>query len=150
MKIVVRHGHFAFYPAKRQDVFHFQRIFKIPLFPEEDYYTFLGLTHLPRWSQVGRLFGTLPALLTYEAEHAWEVMAENDFVYSLALGVLVPTTAIKQTTTLKRSLDYVLAPGILIQPGASLTDTGNVVLGYQGFIDLDVQRLYLSSVDTLL
>lgn len=149
MKVVCRQGHFAFYPADKGEVIRFQRLFKLGLVAERDYFTFDGLEGLPRWSQAGRLFGTLPAVVTFEGEHAWEVMRENAFVYSLATGFLVPSSTVVQSVNLRQTLDSALAPKPLIQPGAVMTD-GNILLGYRGELDLTSQRLYVFSLETLL
>ncbi len=152
MRVLVRHGHFAFYPQFRGDVLHFQRIFGTQLYQEDDYYTFLQLTGLPRWSQFGRLFGTLPALITYEGRHPWEVMAENDFVYSLETNLLVPSaTFLAETISLPQARDFAIAPKPLIQPGSTLLGlVPNQILGYEGYLDIDLRRLYISSLETLL
>lgn len=150
MRVLVRHGHFAFYPTKREDALHFQRLFKLALVREGDFYTFEGLQGLPRWSQVGRLFGTLPATATYEGRGPWDVMAANDWVYSLGTGLLIPTATVSETVEITQSRDFAIAGKPLIQPGAVLTGDANVLLGYEGFLDLDRQRLYLGSLETLL
>lgn len=153
MRVVVRHGHFAFYPLKRSDALHFQRVFKLPLFAEDDYYTLEALVGLPRWSQIGALYGGLPAVVTYEGRKPWEVMRENGFVYSLAYETLVPRLTVTDSLAIPQSRDYAVAPKPLIQPGAILTQglfPGDRILGYQGDLDLDTQRLYIGSQETLL
>lgn len=153
MRVVCRSGHFAFYPEARDDVMRFKRLTGVNLYGVEDYFTFLALKDLPRWSQTGRLFGNLPALLTYEGREPWDVMSENDFVHSLATGLLVPRTTIVETLTLPQTNNYAIAPWILVQPGTFFT-VGvlevNVLTGYQGHIDLSTQRLYLYDLETLL
>lgn len=153
MRVVVRHGHFAFYPEARDDVLRFQRLFKLKLVAESDYYTLEGLVGLPRWSQVARPFGSLPANVTFEAPRPWDVMAANGFVYSLGLGSLIHYAAVAETVSLPQSLDYAIASKPLVQPGSILSGAaipGNVLLGYSGTLDLSIQRLYVASVETLL
>lgn len=152
MRVLVRHGHFAFYPQNNSEVWHFRRLFKLELFPEQDYYTFQGLLGLPRWSQLGRLYGPLPAIKNYEGRNASEVMRENGLVYSLATGLIIPFAGVTTTVALPQSRDYAIAPKPLIQPGSILTNTvtpGNRILGYEGHLDLEFQRLYISSMETL-
>lgn len=149
MRVVVRHGHFAFYPQERRDALRFQRVFGLKLVTENDYFTFEGLKDLPRWSQTARPYGNLIALQTFEGRHASEVMAKNGFVFSLSTKLLVPYQAVTQILKLPQGNDYVVAPKVLVQPGSVLT-TGNVLLGYTGIIDLDYQKLYIDSQETLL
>lgn len=149
MRVVCRHGHFAFYPKDRKEILRMKSTLKIELVAEDDYFTFPALVGLPRWSQVARPFGNLPAVVTYEGRHAWEVMRENDFVFSLAALVLVPRAAITEIVRLPQTQDCIVAPKPLIQPG-SILPTGNVLTGYNGELDLDFQRLYIYSQETLL
>jgi hypothetical protein len=148
MRVLCRSGHFAFYPFRRDEVIRFQRVFKLALFAEGDYFTFKGLLDLPRWSQTGQLYGTLPAVATYEGRHAYEVMRENEFVYSLATGFLIPSTTVSQIVSLPQTLDCAIAPKPLIQPGAILS-SGETLIGYEGDIDLSLQRLYVYAQETL-
>lgn len=149
MKVVCRHGHYAFYPSSKEDVIHFQRLFKLEIVAEDDYFTFPALKGLPRWSQIARPYGDAVAIATCERPHAWEVMEKNNLVYSLALGILVVATTITKSVTLKQTRDCAIAPKPLVQAG-SLLPTGNVLLGYRGELDLRLQRLYVYSQDTLL
>lgn len=153
MRVVVRHGHFAFYPHARDEVLRFRRLFKIALVADDDCFTFADLAGLPAWSQAGRVFGTLPATVTIAGRHAWEIMQANDYVFSLTTMTLVPRLAISSTVSIPQGRDYLVAPSPLVQPGSVLltgTVPGNVLLGYQGELDLDAQRLYLASMETLL
>ncbi len=143
MRVLVRHGHHAFYPRDRAEVIRFVNLFKLPLVGEADYFTFAALADLPRWSQVGVDYGGLPATVTYEGRNAWEVMAENGFVYSLELSVLVPLAAIVGSVNLKQTLDAAIAPRPFVQAGAVLDDGAGTLVGYSGELDLDFQRLYI-------
>lgn len=154
MRVLVRHGHFAFYPHTRDEVIHAQKLFKLELEAEDDYFTFPKLVGLPRWSQIGRPFGGLPALVTYEGRHASDVMRENGFVYSLATDLLMPFVGSTDIVRLPQGPFAALAPKPLIQPGSLLQGglgvPGNVLLGYEGELDLQRQRLYVYAQETLL
>lgn len=157
MRVLCRHGHFAFYPQARDEVLRMKRVLGLELVAEDDYYTMEGLAGLPRWSQFGVPYPLFPpgptALFTYEGRHAWEVMRENLLVYSLATGLLVPYLSVTQVVALPQSRDYCVAPKLLVQPGAKLIGgliPGNILLGYRGTIDLNIQRLYIDSLETLL
>ncbi len=143
MRVLVRHGHHAFYPRDRAEVRRFVKLFSLPLVGEEDYYTFEALAGLPRYSQVAVDYGGLPATTTYEGRNAWDVMRENGFVYSLEAGVLVPLAAVVQTIALKQTLDAAVAPKPFVQAGAFLDDGAGTLVGYGGELDLDFQRLYI-------
>src|SRR4051812_4712842 len=93
MRVLCRHGHFAFYPRKASDINQFSQSFGVTLKREEDYYTFPRLQGAPKYSLLGKLYVNLPALATYEGM-PWEVMKANDFVYNVQLGLLVPKLAV--------------------------------------------------------
>lgn len=147
MKVICRHGHFAFYPTDRREVIRFEKVFALRLYAEDDYFTLSGLVGLPRWSQIARTYGTLPAVATYEGRNAWEVMAANEFVYSLVTGLLVPQAAIIDTVRLRQTQECALAPKPLVQPGSVLEEGGRL-LGYDGDLDLTYQKLYIYSQET--
>ncbi len=146
MKVVCRHGHFALYPVNRTEAQTFMRVFKLPIYPQEDYFTFSALVDLPRWSQVALVFGTLPAVVNFEAPNAWDVMRANEFVFSFAAQLMVPVSTIAQNITLKQTQDCLVGPANvpLIQPG-SFIEPGVRLLNYWGELDLTYQRLYLSA-----
>ncbi len=148
MKVICRHGHFAFYPGTAEDIARFQRLFETPIVAEADYFTFEGLLGLPKWSQVLKPYGLLPAVVTFEGPHASDVMRENSFVYSIVTGLLVPTSAITEVISLPQTQNAYLASKLLLQPGCVLT-TGDRLLGYRGFIDLKLQRLYIYARELL-
>lgn len=148
MKIVCRHGHFALYPSGVREVQRFMRIFDLAIYAEEDYYTFEALQDLPRWSQLGLPYGDLVAIQTYEGRRAWEVMRENQFVFSLGLETLAPLATVTQSVTLGQTLDCTVAPSPLVQPGAFVTP-GVRLTGYTGELDLQYQRLYIYSQETV-
>ncbi len=148
MRVLCRHGHFAFYPATGEDLTRFQRLFKVALVAEQDFYTFSALQGLPRWSQTLRPFGLLPATVNYEGRNAWDVMLQNSFVYSLATETLIPAATVVQIISLPETLNAYLSPKPLLQPGVRLVD-GSVLLGYSGELDLKMQRLYIYARELL-
>lgn len=149
MRVLCRHGHFAFYPQGDDEVRRFIRLFGADLESEADYFTFTALKDLPRWSQIARPFGALPATATFEGRHASDVMRENGFVYSLTLGVLVPYASVTVSVALPQARDYIVAAKPLLQPGAIMAD-GDRLLDYEGVLNMGTQRLYLSSIGGLL
>ena len=130
MRVLCRHGHFAFYPRKAGDIARFSNSFGMDLVPEEDYYTFEGLQGADDYSLVGKIYLNLPALAMYEGK-PWEIMRENNYVYSLALGLIVPKLTILGLVDLTSTGFYYVASGALIQPGVR-TMTGQQVLSYSG------------------
>lgn len=136
MKVVCRHGHFAFYPEAPDDIGRFETLFKMVLKAERDYYTFEALAGLPRWSQILKTYGNLPAIKTFEGEHPWEVMKANRFVYSLTLELLVPLATAVGRANIFRSQFYDFCAASLIQPGSIVTGyKPGIILDYQGTID---------------
>lgn len=145
MRVLCRHGHFAFFPKRAKDVARYARFFDQDLVREGDYYTFEALAELPRYSIAGKIFGNLPALETYEGRAPWEVMRENDFVYSLQLGLLVPKLAIVSIVQLPRSDTYFISPTPLFQPGVRDT-SGQQILSYDAEFIQDSFQLKIIEV----
>lgn len=154
MRVVVRHGHFAFYPRNREEVLHFRRIFKFALVSERDYFTFSGLVGLPRWSQIGRDFCGIPAIVNYEGRDASDVFRANSFVYSMQAEIAVPaaTTYVASQINFQQSRDTLLSPRPFVQPGVLLTvdrTPRGMLLSYTGELDITEQRLSIDSVEVL-
>jgi hypothetical protein len=145
MRILVRHGHFAFFPKNTKDVARFSRFFDQELVREDDYYTFEGLAGLPRFSLTGLAFGDLPALTTYEGRGPWEVMRENNFVFNVDLGILVPKLSITKTVQPILIDSYFISPAPLFQPG-SRDSSGQQILSYDGEFMLDTSQLRMLEV----
>lgn len=145
MKVVCRHGFFQFYPRSRTDLRRLQRVTKITLVPKFDYFTFSVLASLDRYSLIARPFGNLPATQTFEGEDASQVMRKNQFVYSIQTSLLVPVVSVFQVATLPQSDGFLVAPNVLVQPGVFLT-TGQRLLDYQGEINLDYQKLFITNL----
>lgn len=135
MRVLCQHGFFFFYPRRASDIVEFTGFFGIELVRENDYYTFPELKGLERYSILGSTYGSLPAIATYEGRHPWEVMRENGWVYSLALGALVPKASI--TLLVRPPLvdkGYFIAETPLLQPG-SRNSAGEQILSYDAFFD---------------
>ncbi len=95
MRIVCRHGHYAFYPFTSTELSRFCSKYDLVLEPEEDYYTFPELIDADRYSLAAKPWlGSLPATKTFEGRHAWDVMRANDFVFSLTTKLVVPKLSI--------------------------------------------------------
>ncbi len=131
MRVLVRHGHFAFFPKTAKEVAKFASYFDQDLVRVDDYYTFESLAELPRYSIMIKPFGNLPAITTYEGRGPWEVMRENDFVYNVGLKLLVPKLAVVGMVTLLRSDAYMICPTPLYQPGMR-DASGRQILSYDG------------------
>ena len=144
MKVVCRHGHFAFYPSRIEDVARFSRYFDLQLFPENDYYTFEFLLNAPRTSLKTYSWLGLPASVNFEGRNPWEVMKQNNFVYHLEFKQIVLKNSILVTTELARSTFYYLTRTSLIQPGSRVS-TGQQILSYEGDFDLDLKTLKVRS-----
>lgn len=134
MRVVCRHGHFAFYPDNAAEIGRFANYFDESLEREEDYFTFEALAGLRKYSILGQPYGLLPATTTFEG-NPWDVMRENGFVYSLTLGILVPKLSIISLVDIPLVGYYSLVQGSLLQPG-SRNLSGQQMLSYSGeFVD---------------
>lgn len=131
MKVLCRHGHFAFFPRDESDISRFANYYNLTLVSENDYYTFPTLKGAPRYSLRLLPWVGLPATVTYEGQNPWDVMRENRFVFSLAFRTVVPVTSVITLIELPRSANYFLASTALIQPGSRLK-TGQQILSYDG------------------
>lgn len=95
MRLICRHGHYAFYPQDAGDLFEFQEAYKIKLVRVNDYYTFQALSALPDYVLATTVYGNAlaPAIATIEGK-PWDIMKANNLVYNLATGLLVLKTSI--------------------------------------------------------
>ncbi len=156
MRVVVRHGHFAFYPRDQTEILKFRRIFNTMLFAEQDYFTFIGLLNLPTWSQIGLPYGLLgtPALVNYAGSHPWEVMRANRFVYAMALSLIVPAATFATfSVNLRQGNDIVLSPKSFLQPGCLFAVDNipaGVLTGYTGELDIENQKLAIASIEAII
>lgn len=108
----------------------FSNYFDVTLKRERDYYTFDGLYGADSYSLLGKPFLNLPAIKTFEGL-PWEVMKENDFVYNLTLGLIVPKLSVIGIVDLPLVGFFYRAGGSLIQPGTR-TLLGRQILSYSG------------------
>ncbi len=134
MRVVCRHGHFAFYPDNASEIGRFANYFEANLEREEDYFTFEALAGLRKYSILGQPYPLLPATKTFEG-NVWDVMRENNLVYSLTLGTLVPKLSILSLVDIPLVGYFSLVQGSLLQPGSRIL-TGQQILSYSGeFVD---------------
>lgn len=145
MRIVCRHGHYAFYPYASAELARFCTKYDTELFPEEDYYTFEELLEAPRYSLAGLLWLDLPAVETFEGRHAWDVMRQNGFVLSLTTKLIVPKLSIVGAYDNPRSGYYWRAVTIL--PQAGYRDlSGQQILSYDAIHDVGLSETRILSV----
>lgn len=128
MRILCRHGHFAFYPKDAREVSQFAALFDVDLVRVGDFYTFAFLEDVPDFSIQGKTLKGLPATKTF-AGHPWEVMRENNFVYSLALNALVLKSLVVTPIFLQLTDDFWISDVPIIQPGSRIA-TGQQILSY--------------------
>ncbi len=145
MRVLCRHGHFAFYPDNAEDVARYCRFFDIELVRSGDFYTFEALADLPRYSLQVKPFGGLPAITTYEGRGPWEVMRENGFVYNVLLERLVPKLTIIGVLQAPRSDSYFISPTPLFQPGVR-DSSGQQILSYDAEFIPETSKLKIIQV----
>jgi hypothetical protein len=144
MRVLCRHGHFAFYPESENDVGTFNNIFDESLTRVNDFYTFSLLKDALKYSLKGKPYLGIPALVDFEGE-PWEVMRENGFVYNIALKQLVPKESITIVIDPPIVGFFWLAATPLIQPG-SRNFTGNPILSYDAQFAFKTQSLKVFEV----
>lgn len=144
MRVLCRHGHYAFYPADAAELARFGDFAGLTFVQERDYFTFEGLADLETFSIKGRPYGGfLPATKTYQGE-PWEIMRENGFVWSLALEMLVPAASI---VNVARPVPINWAwqnDTTLLQAGSLVS--GQRVLSFDGELDDMRKTLWLRSM----
>lgn len=146
MRVLCRHGYYSFYPANEQDLARFMQLLNIKLQRRDDYYTFPALLTADRYSIAGLPYLTgVPAIETCERRHAWEVLKANGFVYSMALGVIVPAAAIISVVTLPKTSYYYLQQSKILQAGERL-QTGEQILSFDGYFDMPSCQLRMNEV----
>jgi len=147
MRVLCRHGHFAFFPRDGEDLARFTQYYDVTLEPDGDFYTFPALVGAPRWSIAGATYLNLVAVATFEGRGPWDVLRENQFVYSLETGLLVPAASITTSTELVRTNFNFHARTNLIQPGSLRKDTGLPIRSYDGEFDQTIYKLKVRSLD---
>ncbi len=139
MRVVCRHGHFAFYPRNASDIQRFSHAFEETLEREEDYFTFSNLAGAKNYSLLGKSYLNTTAVKTFQGT-PWRVMKENNLVYNVQLGLLVPKLSIVGVVDLTQKGFFFVCNVPLLQPGAR-TILGNQILSYSGEFDED--KFYL-------
>lgn len=135
MRILCRHGHFAFYPQNDSGLSRFSTYFNLALEQVEDYFTFPLFSNPPAYSLAPTpwLGGLTTAAFSGKP---WEIMRENQLVYSLSLKALVHLSAVGSIIELSRSTHYYLNQNRLVQPG-SLLASGARILSYDAIFNAD-------------
>lgn len=130
MRILCRHGHFAFYPKNAEEIGAFSEYFDQELVRVQDFYTFAALENTPDYSLIAKPFLNLPATKTF-AGKPWEVMRENGFVYSIDLKMLVPKLSVVGLIDPPLVNYYFVPDTPLIQPGWR-NASGQQLMSYDG------------------
>lgn len=143
MRVICRHGHFAFYPRNASEVGQYVEMFETPLIRENDYFTFEGLVGAPRWSLAGLAYKNLVANANFEGRAPWEVMKANGFVATNGTGVLVAKSTITVQLNPPLARYFFLPESLLIQPG-SRNAAGQQILSYSGEFRQDTMQLYVT------
>lgn len=148
MRVLCRHGYYAFYPKTAAEVSRFSSFYGTSLVRSGDHYTFPGLADLPRYSIQGGLYGGLPAIKTF-AGHPWEVMEANGLVWSLALSALAPAATQMAVTYPMPNMGYYFAPRVQGLPQAGALVGTSPVLSFDAMIepDMTVRVIEFSAVD---
>lgn len=139
MRILCRHGHFAFYPRGVSDIARFVNRYGVSLQRVQDFYTFESIAEAPDYSITGKTYVNLPATETYEG-NPWDVMRENGFVYDLSTSLLVPVDAISILINPARTGLYFTSQTPLIQPG-SRNIAGDTIMTYDAEFDFSAFML---------
>lgn len=146
MRVLCRHGHFAFYPRYAGDIARFTKYYDITLQRDGDFFTFPPLVKAPRYSIALTPYINIPAVKTFEGQAPWEVFRENGFVYHMQTGLIIPKLSVITLVDLPQSnYCYMLPPNKLLQPGTYLY-TGQQVLSYDAEFVQDTFTLRISEV----
>lgn len=139
MKLIVRHGHYAFYPRYSKSVSVFNGVFRQELkLDPKGFYTFPRLLNLPDYALEAKPYGNLPAIKTYEGE-PWEIMREQGWVYNLTTEALAPITSISYSVKIEPATYAFIAFDVVPQAGG-VNPTGLKLIDYEGELDLDAQN----------
>lgn len=144
MRLVVRHGHYAFYPRDASEIRRYCVLYGAELERVDDFFTFPFLVDLEEYSLPLLPYGNLPALKIYQGK-PWEVMKENGFVYSLALKLFVLKSAIAIPIDPPLTGNYFVAQSPIIQAG-SRNLSGSQVLSYSAEYNQDYQQLRVTEM----
>lgn len=130
MRVLCRHGHYAFYPRNEKDISRFSSYYDEELVRERDFYTFPRLQNAPNYSLAGKLYQGTIAIRTFAGE-PWEIMRENNYVYHIASGLLVPKAGITIIVDPPQIGYSFLAQSPLLQAG-SFNSAGQRLLSFDG------------------
>lgn len=144
MRILCRHGHFAFYPKNENEIYRFENLFDEEIVRVDDFYTFDFLSEAPDYSLIGKNYLGLPAVAGFEG-NPWDVMEANGFVYNVALGLVVPKTTILTVVSIDISESFYTTENPFIQPG-SLNVDGSRILSYDANYSVDTSQLRIFEV----
>jgi len=139
MRVICRHGHFAFYPRDEKDISLFASYNELELVRVGDYFTFESISEAPDFSLEGLAYLNLTASETYEG-NPWEIFRENNFVYDLANDEIKLKTQVSNSVKLPQTGPFYCPPVFLIQPGSILAD-GNRVMSYDAEFDQESYQL---------
>jgi hypothetical protein len=145
MKILCRHGHYAFFPDFSTEIAEFSRHFRTELVRQEDFFTFPLLKNLAGYALKGKIFSGELVANTNFSGNPWEIMDANSFVYSLTLKRLVPKTTVTVKTLLLNAGGYLLSPTPFVQAGSFAVNDQRIV-DYFGFLSDDYKQLRISEV----
>lgn len=139
MRLLCRHGHYAFYPDESYEIQVFNSFYGSSLVRDGDFYTFIGQVGAPNYSLIGKTYKNIPAIARYEGK-PWEVMRENGFVFNLATGLFVPAATILTTIKLTMTGQFFLTSNAIVQAG-SFDATGQRVLSYDSEFWIEQNQL---------
>jgi hypothetical protein len=139
MRLICRHGHYAFFPRTASDISRFSNFYGQELVREGEFYTFPFLKGIQDFSIAALPIKNLPALKTFEGK-PWEVMKENGLVYSLSLKVLVPKASITFLVNPPQTGFYFTSQTPLIQAG-SRNALGLQLLSFDAEYQFDINKL---------
>lgn len=135
MRIFCENGFYKFFPETALDIPIFERKNKVSLVPFDGAYSFSSMTVYPRFSILGQLYGSLPAMATYAGRYA-DIFKANGFVYSLALNQVVPKAIIALQTVAYTDGAAFLSASQMPQAGA-LNKKGYPISGFSARCDVE-------------
>ena len=135
MRIFCENGFYKFFPETALDIPIFERKNKVSLTNFDGDYSFSAMKFYPRFSILGQLYGSLPALATYAGRYA-DLFKANGFVYSLKLGQVVPKALVALQTVAYTDGAAFMSSGELPQAGA-LDKKGYPISGFSARCDVE-------------
>lgn len=145
MRVLCRHGHFAFFPKRANDIAKFCNYYGVELERDGDFYTFPALVGAPRFSLKGKSFLNMTALANYEGRGPLEVFRENGFVFDIEAEEIVLASSIDIQTNPKWTGNFILAEAPLLQPG-SRNAAGQRILSYDAEFFQEFFQLRISEI----